>query len=157
MELLPHAVTSDPHLHPWLPSKASRRTLPLPSNTYEPYPVSKQAFAYNTGPPTPPSTSDMNMNGLPYSGQRRQEISYPVRTQFPPAQAASNTYKEPVDSSSTYIKSSPPGISNLVQAEPQGRQSPSHSNTITSAFRLPSSIKAPQASLPQLAAEVSST
>jgi hypothetical protein len=151
---MPYTVTSDPHLHPWPPSKASHRTLPLPPNPYDLYSGSKQAFAYNSGPPTPPPTSEMN--GLPYPGQRGPEISYPVRTQIPIAQPTSNAYKESAGSSNTYIKSSPPGISNLVQAEPQGRQSPSHGLTITSAFKLPSSIKAPQASLPQLAAEVRS-
>jgi hypothetical protein len=66
-------------------------------------------------------------------------------------------YQKPVEAvvPEKYIKSSPPGISNLVQGEPQGRQSPSHSSTITTAFKLPSSIKAPQSNLPQLAAEVS--
>lgn len=150
-ELMPHAVTSDSHHYLW-PSKASHRTLPLPSNAYDPYAVSKQAFTYNNGPPTPPSTKEMN--GLPYLGRRGQEISYPVRIQNPVAQAVLGTDRGSVESSATYIKSSPPGISNLVSGEPQGRQSPSHNSTITSAFKLPSSIKAPQANLPQLAAEV---
>ncbi|KIW03488.1 uncharacterized protein PV09_05255 [Verruconis gallopava] len=154
-ELMPHAVASETHLQPWPYSKASHRTLPLPPSTYEQQqqqPVSKQAFLYNNGPPTPPLTSDMN--GLAQSAHRGHQLSYPVRTQVPATHAAATAAQESLpQASNAYIKSSTPGISNLAQAEPHGRQSPSHINTISTAFRLPSSIQAPQANLPQLAAE----
>ena len=158
--------SSDSHLLQWPRATIAHRTLPLPQNAYETapsIPLSKQAFIYNHGPPTPPpSTSEMN--GLPYPAQhhhhlqqqRAHEVSYPVRTNLPVPQAAVKPNKKPVQSTEeTYIKSSPPGISNLVQGEPTGRQSPSHSNGVTKAFKLPSSINAPQVDLPTLAAEVS--
>ena len=159
-ELIPHAFTSDSHLLPW-PQRAapSSRTLPLPQNTYDAsLAVSKQSFVYNQGPLTPPP-STVDMNGLPYPAQQRaQEVSYPVRPHIPAQHVASNGYQSAAveaPAPEKYIRSSPPGISNLVQGEPQGRQSPSHNNAITAAFKLPSSIKAPQSNLPQLAAEVS--
>jgi hypothetical protein len=98
------------------------------------------------------------MNGLPYPLQQRaHEVSYPVRSHVVAPQPVVNWNTKPVESTTAgkFIKSSPPGISNLVQGEPQGRQSPSNNTAVTAAFKLPSSIKAPQANLPQLAAEVS--
>ena len=149
-EFMPHAVTSDSHLLPWPRAPISHRTLPLPSNAYES--AATKQVSYQTGPPTPPATQEM-----PYSLPQlsHHEVSYPVRPHVPASQSVVSSQKKPVESTTEkYIKSSPPGISNLVQGEPQGRQSPSHSSAITAAFKLPSSINAPQASLPQLAAEV---
>lgn len=149
---MPHITTSDSHLLPW----SRYRTLPLPQTGYGSGPA--KSFSLSPGPLTPPP-STFEMNGLPYPIQQRaQETSYPVRTHVPVVQSVPSSYEKAVQvTTEKYIKSSPPGISNLIQGEPEGRQSPSHNSVITTAFKLPSSINAPQANLPQLAAEASSS
>lgn len=153
---MPHVATSDSHLHPWTPTTVAQRTLPPPP-TFDPY--HKNAFGYNNGPPTPPPTTEMNgLPPLPIHGQRPQEMSYPVRLHAPSQAPASMYGAGPVpttSNSNVYLKSSPPTITTLAQAEPDERSSPSNTHISSPAFKLPSTIKVPQENLPQLAAEVS--
>jgi hypothetical protein len=135
-------LLSEPSFPPWpSTSKNIQRQLPPPAS-----------FAQIT----PPKTSEMSTSS-PY-GYRPSHVSpekkFPVRSQGSASQAQpSYPYysKQPVPT----IRD-PPTIQALVMPDPpERRKSPSSSSSsVAPALQLPDTIHAPQASLPQLAAEV---
>jgi hypothetical protein len=167
--LMPHSLFQDPPSFPPWPSSTKDapipRILPPPSSYLEAHPPQRQSYSIPGGPLTPPLTSQMNGTSsrqLPMlqSGQRIDEVNYPIRTQVPSINQPTPSYSYSSTSSqsntahnsvSTMQRSPPPSLSALVLPNPpESKKSPQ----VVPALKLPSTIHAPQASLPQLAAEV---
>jgi hypothetical protein len=165
---MPHLLQDPPSWNPWPSSTKDApipRILPPLSSYLDAHPPQRQSYSISSGPLTPPPTSQMNGNSsrqLPMlqSGQRIDEINYPIRTQVPSINHPAPAYSYSATSSqsntaqnsvSTMKRSPPPSLSALVLSNPpESKKSPQ----IAPALKLPSTIRAPQASLPQLAAEV---
>lgn len=135
--LISHALSSDP----------AYRLLPPPSSS---------SFTFNSGQLTPPPTSQMNGTSAYRPSKGSVDMRFPHGAQGSVSQTTSLPFyaKQP----STSTARSPLALSTLVMPDPpERRKSPagSTSSSVAPALQLPSSIHAPQTSLPQLAAEVS--
>lgn len=169
---MPHSIYQDtPSFSSWSSSKDAPipRILPPPSSSYlEAQVPPRQSYSNPSGPLTPPPTSQMNghlsrqLPNLQYIKHEPQssEMSYPIRTQVSPINhpAPSYSYKPGSSQSntaqnlmSTMQRSPPSTLSTLVLPVPtENKRSPQ----VAMALKLPSTIRAPQANLSQLAAEV---
>lgn len=141
---------------------------PPPSSYLEEQVPPRQPFSFTGGPPTPPPTTQMTsyssrqLPDLHYTQNNPQaeEMSYPIRTQVPSINHPPPQYSyssEPPQSNaaqnlmSTMQRSPPSTLSTLVLPVPtENKKSPQTGMTL----KLPSTIRAPQANLSQLAAEV---
>lgn len=169
---MPHSLYHhqvSPSFSSW-PSKdaPAPRTLPHPPSYIEAQVQPRQPYSSGSGPLTPPPTTQMasySSRQLPelhytHHDSKPDEMSYPIRTQVPSINHPPAPYSydsEPPQSNaaqnlmSTMQRSPPSTLSTLVLPVPtENKKSPQTGMTL----KLPNTIRAPQANLSQLAAEV---
>ncbi|KAE9967552.1 hypothetical protein BLS_002810 [Venturia inaequalis] len=169
---MPHSLYHhqvSPSFSSW-PSKdaPAPRTLPPPPSYIEAQVQPRQPYSSGSGPLTPPPTTQMasySSRQLPelhytHHDSKPDEMSYPIRTQVPsinhpPAPYSYNSEPPQSDAAqnlmSTMQRSPPSTLSTLVLPVPtENKKSPQTGMTL----KLPNTIRAPQANLSQLAAEV---